>query len=96
MREELLHFIWKAQKFSKTDLKTTDGEPIEILSVGFQNTASGPDFFNTRLRVAGQEWAGNLEIHLKSSHWYAHGHEKDHAYDNVILHVVWEDDHCDF
>jgi len=92
MREELLHFIWKAQKFSKTDLKTTDGEPIEILSVGFQNTASGPDFFNTRLLIAGQEWAGNLEIHLNSSHWYAHGHEKDHAYDNVILHVVWEDD----
>jgi hypothetical protein len=92
MREDLLHFVWKSQKFSKTNLHTTAGELVEVVVPGHSNTSSGPDFFNSRIRIAGQEWAGNLEIHLKSSDWYAHGHEKDANYDNVILHVVWEDD----
>mgnify|MGYP001792132628 CR=1 FL=1 len=62
-----------------------------MLHPGQYNTSSGPDFFNARVRIANQEWAGNLEIHLKSSDWYVHGHENDINYSNVILHVVWED-----
>ena len=53
---------------------------------------SGPDFFNAQLKINGQLWAGNVEIHIKSSDWYVHNHEQDSAYDNVIIHVVWEDD----
>ncbi|GAA4107820.1 DUF2851 family protein [Aquimarina addita] len=53
---------------------------------------SGPDFFNAQLTIDNQIWAGTVEIHKKSSDWYVHHHEKDSAYDNVILHVVWEDD----
>jgi len=92
MREDLLHFVWKSQKLSKADLFTSSRELVEIIVPGQHNTSSGPDFFNSRIRIAGQEWAGNLEIHLKSSDWYAHGHENDSNYSNVILHVVWEDD----
>ena len=92
MREDLLHFVWKSQKFPKNDLYTSPKEFLEIIGPGQHNLSSGPDFFNARVRIANQEWAGNLEIHLKSSDWYAHGHEKDSNYDNVILHVVWEDD----
>jgi len=93
MREDLLHYVWKNQRFpTKTTLKTTSNQWVEVIDVGQYNTSSGPDFFNARIRIAGQEWAGNLEIHLKSSDWYAHRHEKDMNYDNVILHVVWEDD----
>lgn len=65
-------------------------ETIAILKLGEHNHNSGPDFFNAQLSIDGQLWAGNVEIHLKSSDWYVHGHEKDKAYDNVILHVVWE------
>lgn len=92
MREDLLHYVWKNQKFQKTNLKTTTGELLEVIDAGHYNTSSGPDFFNTRICISEQEWAGNLEVHIRSSDWYVHGHEKDTNYNNVILHVVWEDD----
>ncbi len=92
MREDLLHFVWKHQKIPMRSLQTTNGKPIFIKKAGTHNHGEGPDFFNARLEIGAQEWAGNVEIHLKSSDWYAHGHERDRNYDNVILHVVWEDD----
>lgn len=74
------------------DLIGTNGENITIHNTGNHNHLAGPDFFNAQVNIDGQRWAGNIEIHLKSSDWYAHGHEKDANYNNVILHVVWEDD----
>lgn len=92
MREDLLHFIWKHRKFPITKIKTSDGDVILVEAVGVHNKLAGPDFFNSRIKIGDQLWAGNVEIHISSSDWYAHGHEKDRNYDNVILHVVWEDD----
>ncbi len=73
-------------------MKTVDGNAVRVISPGRHNELSGPDFFNSRLLIGKQEWAGNVEIHLRSSDWYMHGHETDPAYDNVILHVVWVHD----
>lgn len=92
MHEDFLHYLWKHNKIDVLNLVTTDFETIEIVSVGQHNLNSGPDFFNAQLRIAEQHWAGNVEIHLKSSDWFLHNHEVDKAYDNVILHVVWEHD----
>jgi hypothetical protein len=92
MHEDFLHYLWKHKKIDVLNLVTTDFETIEIVSVGQHNLNSGPDFFNAQLRIAEQHWAGNVEIHLKSSDWFLHNHETDKAYDNVILHVVWEHD----
>ncbi len=92
MREDLLHFIWKYQKLRLVDLVTSKNQSIQISDVGTHNHLSGPDFFNAKIEIDGQLWAGNVEVHLKSSDWYVHGHEKDANYNNVILHVVWEDD----
>ncbi len=92
MQEDFLHYIWKHKKIDVTNLKTTNGEVITILSVGQHNVNAGPDFFNAQLKIDNQLWAGNLEIHIKSSDWFLHNHEQDKAYDNVILHVVWEHD----
>ncbi len=92
MQEDFLHYIWKHKKFCQTDLKTVNQETIEISSVGEHNLNAGPDFFNAKLRIGEQLWAGNVEIHIKSSDWFLHNHEQDKAYDNVILHVVWEHD----
>lgn len=92
MKEEFLYFLWKYKLFSTTDLKSTKGESIEIVNSGIYNTNTGPDFLNTQLKIDGQLWIGNIEIHLKSSDWYAHHHEEDTNYDAIILHVVWSYD----
>ncbi|MDN3595003.1 DUF2851 family protein [Zunongwangia endophytica] len=92
MKEDFLHYIWQFQKFDQSPLETVNGEFLEIYHPGTHNLDSGPDFFAAKLKVDTQVWAGNVEIHLRSSDWYLHQHEIDSAYDNVILHVVWEHD----
>lgn len=92
MQEDFLHHIWKLKKFRTNKLISTSNEIIEIISSGQHNLNSGPDFFNAQLKIGYQLWAGNIEIHVKSSDWFVHNHELDKAYDNVILHVVWEHD----
>ncbi|MGJ8743725.1 DUF2851 family protein [Polaribacter sp.] len=92
MKEDFLHYVWKYKLFSLNDLQTTTHTKITILKSGLHNKNAGPDFLNAQLLLDEQLWAGNVEIHLKSSDWYAHNHETDVNYDAVILHVVWEDD----
>lgn len=92
MKEELLHFIWKNKLFYKSKLFASDASELEVQSVGYPNHNSGPDFFNAKIVIDGQLWAGNVELHLKSSDWYVHNHENDEQYDAVVLHVVWEYD----
>ena len=92
MREEFLHHLWLYKKFQVSNLKCTSGKSVQILNVGQYTQLAGPDFFNAQIIIDTQKWAGNVEIHLKSSDWYVHHHEEDSAYDNVILHVVWEHD----
>ena len=88
MKEEFLQFIWEHHLFTSNQLQTVDGRPLQILSTGRPNFDSGPDFFNARIKIGETTWAGNIEIHQKSSHWMLHKHDEDEAYSNVILHVV--------
>jgi hypothetical protein len=92
MKEDFLHYLWKFKKFDTLNLKTSNQEEITISNVGQYLELAGPDFFNAQITIGNQKWAGNVEIHLKSSDWYVHHHEKDAGYENVILHVVWEHD----
>ncbi len=92
MQEAFLHYLWQFKKFQLLDLKTTQEQLITVVNSGQHNLLSGPDFFASQLKIDDQLWAGNVEIHVKSSDWYVHHHEKDPAYQNVILHVVWEHD----
>ncbi len=93
LTEDLLHYVWKFKLFDRTDLRTTAGEPIEILNAGIHNFNSGPDFQNARLKIGDTVWAGNVEIHTSPGDWLKHGHDTDDAYNNVILHVVHQGDH---
>jgi hypothetical protein len=92
MQEAFLHFLWRTRRFDAQNLQTTQGQSIEIQKIGEHNTHAGPDFFNARLRINDTFWAGNVEMHLRASEWLAHGHSSDPAYDNVVLHVVLEED----
>jgi hypothetical protein len=92
MNEDFLQFIWNLSLYDATNLKTSEGEDIEIISTGVLNKNSGPDFYDAKIRIGDTMWAGTVEIHKKSSEWNLHGHQNDNAYNNVILHVVEKDD----
>ena len=92
MKEAFLHHLWKFKLFDLTHLVTVTGDSVRIVHSGNYLALAGPDFFNAQVVIGTQKWAGNVEIHLKSSDWYLHHHERDAAYDSVILHVVWEHD----
>lgn len=91
MREDFLHYLWRTRRFNLNDLKTTKGEAIEIQNFGEHNSNAGPDFLNATIRIGNMIWAGNVEMHVKASEWMQHGHQNDKAYNNVILHVVFEE-----
>ena len=88
MEEKLIQYVWQLRLFPTDGLKTVDGEDVEVIDQGLLNTNSGPDFFNAKIKIGGTVWAGNVEIHDVASDWYNHGHDKDVAYDSVVLHVV--------
>jgi len=86
--ETLLHYVWKHKLYESKQLLTEEGIAFEVIDPGMYNSNAGPDFFNAKIRMQGKTWAGNIEIHTVSSDWYNHQHEKDKAYNSVILHVV--------
>ena len=86
--EQLLHYVWKHRLFPLEPLATADGRSVEVIDPGLHNSNAGPDFFNAKVRIGGTLWVGNVEIHDRSSDWYAHGHDHDAAYDNVVLHIA--------
>ncbi len=90
--EDLLHYVWKTRNFNQTNLSGTDGESILVIDQGRHNFDSGPDFLEAHIRINDKLWIGQVEMHVRSSDWHKHGHTGDEAYDNVILHVVYEND----
>lgn len=93
MNEDFLQYLWRTRRFSQSQLTTTSGESVEVAYPGDHNTHAGPDFLNARVRIGGILWAGSVEVHVNSSDWLKHRHEENPAYGNVVLHVVYEDDH---
>ena len=90
MNEEFIIYLWQHKLFDFTKLTTNvTGEKVQLTHVGTRNLDSGPDFFNAKIKIGETLWAGNIEIHTKSSDWFKHNHHKDPAYDNIILHVVF-------
>jgi hypothetical protein len=92
MNEELLYYMWNSRILETNMLYTTENELIEIINQGYRNLNSGPDFLHAMIKIGKIKLAGHIEFHIKSSDWNRHKHQNDAAYNNVILHVVVEDD----
>ncbi len=92
MNERLLQFIWQFRYYSRQPLQLSGGEELEVIHPGLYNTNQGPDFLEAKIRIGKTLWVGHVELHVKTSDWYKHAHQHDRNYDNVILHVVWEND----
>jgi hypothetical protein len=90
--ERLMHFVWQHRLGLRQGLKTVDGRRVIVVDQGVYNTDAGPDFFNATIEIGNETWVGNVEIHVRASDWYRHGHDRDRAYDSVVLHVVQYDD----
>lgn len=89
--ERLLQAIWLHQRLLRPQLKSLDGQTVRVLHPGFGNVAGGPDFHDAIVQIGDAPPAtGDVEVDLRVSGWRAHGHDKNPAFRNVILHVVWE------
>lgn len=91
MKEDFIYYLWENRLLS-LNLRTTDDEELTIISVGTRNHDSGADYNNARIKIGGTLWAGHVEIHVRASDWFRHRHQYDENYNNVILHVVYEND----
>lgn len=89
LMEYLLHYVWQHRLYGLAPLATTDGQAVDVIDPGVHNLVnSGPDFFNAKVKINGMLWAGNVEVHERSSDWFRHHHDTDAAYNNVVLHIV--------
>ncbi len=92
MNEYLFQYLWKNLLFRPGQLKTTENEQVTVLHPGMHNTNSGPDFLEAKVKIGNTIWAGNIELHLRTSDWHKHRHSINPVYNNIILHVVYDDD----
>lgn len=87
--ERLVRVLWQEQRFRRGCLEINDGRRLEVISPGWWNRHSGPDFRRAVIRLGqGQVLRGDVEVHLRSSDWNAHGHFRDPRYNGVVLHVI--------
>lgn len=91
IKEDFIYYLWE-NRLLANDLKTTDNEDINIISVGHRNNNSGADYLNARIKINETLWAGQVEIHVLASDWFRHKHQYDNNYNSVILHIVYNKD----
>jgi hypothetical protein len=93
LTEEQLVRLWRGRRFPDGALTTRHGVPVRLIFQGRQGRGPGPDFRGAVIAgPSGVPLRGDVELHVRSSSFRAHGHAADPAYRNVILHVVFEDD----
>ncbi len=74
--------------YLKPEVIGRDGTSYEVLFPGVRNQGAGPDFKGAVLRHDGRTIGGDVELHLDSRGWRAHGHHDDSRYRGVVLQVV--------
>lgn len=86
--EKLVASLWK-HLWRKESLVTSSGRRIQVMFPGRENEDSGPDFLGAIIATDEGLWRGDIEVHVQSEDWQAHGHHQDPRYNGVILHIVW-------
>jgi hypothetical protein len=91
--EYLLQAVWQHQRILRQDLKMLDGQTIRILHPGFLSREGGPDFRSAVVQFGdAAPRSGDIEVDIHANGWRAHGHDRNPAFANVILHVIWTGD----
>ncbi|MGL4854659.1 MAG: DUF2851 family protein [Lentisphaeria bacterium] len=91
--ESFIQAIWNEQALNRSFI-TTDGSEVTILYAGTWNDEPGPDFLHAKIRLDNKIISGDIEIHKVANLWYSHHHQNNENYNNVILHIVWQDSAC--
>lgn len=86
--EDFVQKLWNGQHFFHENLISIAGKDIRVLKPGVWNREEGPDFLHAEIEINGKLLVGDVEIHVRSSEWYAHKHHLNSRYNRVILHVV--------
>lgn len=92
MTEKLLQYLWNYKVFKHFNFKDIEGNSVEIINFGKWNTNAGPDFLNAKIKTRDLVIAGHIELHIRASDWIFHHHSQDPNYQNIILHVVYQND----
>ncbi len=91
--EKLLQAVWQHQRVLRDKLKLADGRSVRVLHPGFHSAEGGPDFRGAVVQFGDEKpRSGDVELDLRASGWHAHGHDRNPAFAQVILHVLWEGD----
>lgn len=93
--ERFLRQLWKHQSLHLSQLHTTDGKEVRILSPGILNGDGGPDFTDAQICIEETLYRGDVELHQHVDEWEQHAHHLDPKYNKVILHVVLSADPAD-
>jgi hypothetical protein len=83
---------WNGADLSAS-LQTDDGRSLAIVYRGSWSHGLGPDFQKALIDFGdGRLLTGSIEIHLTTSAWRRHGHDRDPRYNDTILHIVLDHD----
>ncbi len=83
---------WNAGWLRSDALRTTEGRPLTIVYRGRWTFGFCPDFRGALIAFGSELVRGEVEVHLRSGGWRAHGHHLDPAYNGVVLHVALDGD----
>ena len=86
-----LQALWFAGQMGR-EFQTVDRKSVRIIQFGHWNHAAGPDFLHAAVEIDGERVAGSLELDHCAANWESHGHAENEAFNDVVLHVVFEPD----